>query len=268
MSCKIRGKSVRWQTQAPRPTRRHPKGRPGRSVHSLGAETSGRGAPRAASGETTHKGPAGEARAHPGGSPRTRGAGQEGRPRPPSEGAGGRGAGDNKACAAAAPSQSPTPRSHAVVGRVRPPTLENQRAPRPTPPRGGATPGARRAGRAGSTSGATPSAPAPSQAQPRRGRRARRRPTRSRPHPGVLGRAPRRALTGNPGLPRWLPAAALHSRRPRSSADPLPGSAPPSLGVGPTDHVTARAAAQPPAPQRVGGRRPLRMRAPRCAQSP
>lgn len=217
-------------------------------------------------GRQPTKDPRGEARAHPGGPPRARGTGRGagGAPATP-----GRGAGDNKACAAAAPSRSPPiprccgARKAPHFGEAERPAADaasRRRHPRSAPRRTsgvnlrddpvstGAFAGPAPAGRARS-----PAAnPLPS---PPRGPRASA-PQSPYPEPGA---APLAAGRRAP-----LPARSLQ-RRPTSGFSPPPP--PPSASAPPTTSLRA----PPPSPglpsARPGAGHCACARAPLCAVS-
>lgn len=99
------------------------------------------------------------------------------------------------------------------------------------------------------------------------------------PTPASPGRTPNRCITGNPGLPRWLAAAELHSGRARSGA-PTSGFSPPPPGPPssraslpePRRRLRSRLTRQPGAqprsrPQRLGAR-PAPATAHVCALGP
>lgn len=125
----------------------------------------------------------------------------------------------------------------------------------------------RRAGGVGSTRGTPKQAGAPPQAQPGRTRRSPAANPLPSPPQGPPDRRPADPLPGTQGSPAGS-RPELHSGRARSSADPLPGSAPlPPRGLLPAprrrrSHRTRQRRAPPPSrpgARRAALRRPLRM---------
>lgn len=133
----------------------------------------------------------------------------------------------------------------------------------------------RRAGGVGSTRGTPKQAGAPPRAQPGRTRRSPAANPLPSPPQGPPDRRPADPLPGTQGSPAGS-RPELHSGRARSSADPLPGSAPlprspPSAAPPPQppNTSTARAAAQPPrSPARGPAPATAHVRAPLCAHAP
>lgn len=187
----------------------------------------------------------------------------------PARGAGGRRAGDNKAFAAAAPSPPfPPPRQTTrCCGARKAPHFghaRRRRHPRSARRRAGTSGGVNLRDDPVSTGAFAGPAPAGTALSPATN------PLPLFPPPG----GPRTSAPADP-LPGTQGCPAGCRPPPRSTPGALAPAPthfrvqPPSLGVGPTDHVTARAAAQPPGfPARGPAPATAHVRAPRCAQSP